>query len=111
MSLINSICKDIGLDEAGGWDKLKAVSLDDKRQMLQALNMDPKLGGKLRQKMERLMREELRQHKKAKKKPLGDFAAPDTQCMEQDKDQKHPERTGSVSIAPEPSGGRKNLGV
>ena len=55
------------------WEELTKVPLDSKRQMLQALNMDPHLGGSLRHKLERLLREDLRQHKSMKKKPKGDF--------------------------------------
>ena len=72
-SLVQDISRKVGEGEKNGWEELKKVPLEDKREMLQALHMDPLLGGRWRQKMERLMREELRQHKVLKKKPKGDF--------------------------------------
>ena len=47
--------------------------MEDKRQMLQALNTYPNLGGKHRQRVERSLREEVMQFKAARKKPKGDF--------------------------------------
>ena len=67
------MCRNIEAKGEEGWEDLKAESPEGKRQILQALNVDGQLGGKLRQKMERLVRESLRQHKEAKKKPNGDF--------------------------------------
>ena len=70
---IHDMCRNIEAKGEEGWEDLKAESPEGKRQILQALNVDGQLGGKLRQKMERLVRESLRQHKEAKKKPNGDF--------------------------------------
>ena len=67
------LCRRIQAGDETGWEDLKKIPLDMQRQMLQAMNMDGCLGGKLRQKMEHQMREHLRQHKAAKKMPAGDF--------------------------------------
>ena len=66
-------CRRIQTGDEAAWEALKHVPLDMQRQMLQAMNTDGCLGGKLRQKMEHQMREHLRQHKEAKKMPPGDF--------------------------------------
>ncbi len=54
-------------------ENLKKVPLEEKRNMLQALNTDPKLIGMLRRKLKRLMREDYKMHKSLKKKPKGEF--------------------------------------
>jgi hypothetical protein len=55
------------------WEGLANVSLDVKRSMLQALNTDATLGGSIRRKLEETLRGELREHKRIKEKPKGDF--------------------------------------
>ena len=52
---------------------MEQVSLDQMKGMLQALNSDGELGGGIRRKLERRLREEVRQFRSAKKKPKGDF--------------------------------------
>ena len=63
------------IEEQGeqGWAALKKALPEEKREMLQAFHADPKLGGARRGAMERLLREELRKQKEAKKRPKGDF--------------------------------------
>ena len=52
---------------------MKQALPEEKREMLQALHSEPQEGGARRQALERILRQELRKHKEAKKKPNGDF--------------------------------------
>lgn len=66
-------CKRIEEQGEQGWRMLKQALPEEKREMLQALHTDPREGGTKRQAMERVLREELRKHKEAKRRPRGDF--------------------------------------
>ena len=70
---VQELSKKLEDGEEQGWEDLAKLPPEDKRRMLQALNMDRQLGGKNRQQIERLIREDLKQHKALKKKPKGDF--------------------------------------
>ena len=69
---VHDICVQVANNQ-DGWRLLEKVSLDEKRQILQALNSDPSLGGACRSKLERVIREEIKRYKVIKKKPMGDF--------------------------------------
>eukprot|EP00667_Euglena_gracilis_P000489 EG_transcript_489 len=70
---VKDICEAITSGQDVGWEQLEQIPIQQKRDMLQALNMDPTLGGPHRRRLERLVREELKRHKELKKKPKGDF--------------------------------------
>ena len=66
---VRSLVDDIEKDEMEGWLQARRTTPNQKKAMLQALNMDPKLGGRIRSKLERTLREQLRQLKAEKERP------------------------------------------